>query len=221
MSQNCSFSFCPAAAEAKHFSMIIWVPSIKTTWCVGILLSLACGDAEYPSKTCAGFGRVFTYQIQSGFKQDFGAQNLLWAIFIFTFWRSSLSSSHQAWSCSVHCQSLYDAFAREAVHNTEPAFPIACSAGNTPKGRQQTPLPVLPTGISKKDWACLSSREISCLLIYEGPGGTKQPSGPSDPRWQVSVGLFNRNPVRSSTDGLGNELGYTKHTQHLSHTTHM
>lgn len=85
MSQNCSFSFCPAAAEAKHFSMIIWVPGIKTTWCVGILLSLACGDAEYPSKACARFGRVFTYQIQSGFKQDFGAQNLLWAIFIFIF----------------------------------------------------------------------------------------------------------------------------------------
>lgn len=185
--------------------MVIWVPSIKTTWCVDILLSLACGDAKYSSKTCAWFGRVSTYQIQSGFKQDFGAQNLYW--FIFIFWRSRLSPSHQVWSCSVHCQSLHDAFAREVVHNREPAFPTVCSAGNTPKGKQQTPLPVLPTGISKKDWACLSTREISCLLIHEGPGGTNQPSGPSDPRWQVSVGHSNPNPVRSSTDGLGNELG--------------
>lgn len=63
--------------------MVIWVPSIKTTWCVNILLSLACDDTEYSSKTCARFERVFTYQIQSGFKQDFGAQNLLWVIFIF------------------------------------------------------------------------------------------------------------------------------------------
>lgn len=29
MSQNCSFSFCPAAAEAKHFSMIIGFPALK------------------------------------------------------------------------------------------------------------------------------------------------------------------------------------------------
>lgn len=73
------------AAEAKHFSMVIWVPSIKTTWCVNILLSLACDNTEYSSKTCTRFGRVFTYQIQSGFKQDFDAQNLLWVTFIFIF----------------------------------------------------------------------------------------------------------------------------------------
>lgn len=36
----------PAAAEAKHHPMVALAASIKTTLYVGILLSLACGDAE-------------------------------------------------------------------------------------------------------------------------------------------------------------------------------
>lgn len=44
----------------------------------------------------------------------------------------------------MHCQSLHDVFAIEVVDNRQAAFPVACSAGDNPKGKGQTPLPVLP-----------------------------------------------------------------------------
>lgn len=86
-----------------------------------------------------------------------------------------------------------DVVAREVVHNGQPAFPTACSAGKPPKwkGKGSSRQPsFLPTGISKKDWACLSTREISCPLIHGSTGGMNRPSGPASPCWQGSIGDF-------------------------------
>lgn len=90
------------------------------------------------------------------------------------------------------CKSPCNDVAREVVDNCKPVFPTACLAGRTPRrqGEQEAALPVLPTGISKKDWACLSTREISWLLIHKSISGTNWPSGPSSSCWQVSVGGF-------------------------------
>lgn len=114
--------------------------------------------------------------------------------FFFSFSEGlSCSPSHQACSCSMLSKSPCDVVAREVVHNGQPAFPTACSAGKPPKqkgrGSSRQP-PFLPTGISKKDWACLSTREISCPLIHGSTGGMNRPSGPASPCWQGSVGDF-------------------------------
>lgn len=60
------------------------------------------------------------------------------------------------------------AVAREVVCKGQPAFPRE-NPKREGQDMQQTALPVFPTGVSKKDWACLSTREISCPLIHGAP----------------------------------------------------